>query len=157
MTVGEAFKATSSGFTISYDPAGADNQVLVDIHNAEVDSSLLTGMTPVTITDLTIRKDGFQAGSVTVGSAGAVGLENLLSATSASLTLTNFGVTFGTAASPTPTVSGSVALTLSDLSLFPNGNFVQTTATSVTGAYSFAGFDGTTSSGQLTLTVKGWT
>ena len=53
-------------------------------------------------------------------------------------------------------MSGTISLTLTGLQLFPAGSFVSVSASSVTGSFSFANFDGTDPSGQFTLTISGF-
>ena len=75
--------------------------------------------------------------------------------TGATLTASDFYVSFGSSTAQ-PSVTGTVSLTLMGVQLFPAGGWVTSQATSVTGSYSFGGFDGNDPSGQLSLTIAGF-
>src|SRR5262249_43129986 len=87
-------------------------------------------------------------------STAGASIGNFLTASGVTLTVSNFNVSFGTAANPAPSLSGTVGITISGLQLFPTGNFVQLQTSGVTAAYNFGNFDGSDPTGQLSLTIS---
>ncbi|HLP78333.1 MAG TPA: hypothetical protein VK327_15615, partial [Candidatus Paceibacterota bacterium] len=158
LNIGEALIAVARDVTFTYNSSGTETQQLVSIAGASVSSSQFLGFGSATLTNFKLRADGFSFDSFSLPLAGgtSVSIGNLLKATSATLTATSFDVSFGTTTT-SASMSGSVAVTLAGLELFPVGGFIQMQTTSVTGSYAFGGFDGTTATGKLSLTVSGMT
>ncbi|MGA2657222.1 MAG: LEPR-XLL domain-containing protein, partial [Verrucomicrobiota bacterium] len=156
LQLGGALTITASGVSLSYDPNGAATQTLATLQTATVTSGQFSGMPSATLSNFAIRGDGFSFSAFTLTSAtGATpGIGNFITTTGVTLTVSNFNVSFGTDTSG-PSLSGTIAATISGLNLFPDGNLVQFQATNVSAAYSFAGFDGVSSTGQLQVTVSG--
>ncbi len=156
LQLGEALTITASGVSLSYDPNGAATQTLATLQTATVTSSQFSGMPSATLSNFAIRGDGFSFGAFTLASASGAtpGIGNLITTTGVTLTVSDFNVSFGAGASG-PSLSGTIAATVSGLNLFPDGNLVQFQATNVSAAYSFAGFDGVSPTGQLQVTVTG--
>jgi len=153
--IGDALVVAATDVTFSYNSNGTETQELVSVGSATVTSSQFTGFSAEPLTNFKIRADGFSFDSVGLSSTSAVSLGNLISATSVNLTVSDFDVSFGTSTTDA-SLTGTVTLTLTGLQLFPNGGFIQSQATSVTGSYDFGTFDGTSPTGQLTLTIVGF-
>ena len=163
LTVGEALLVTANDITLNYDPSVTGSQTLVMGQSAMVSSPDFPAFPAVTLNNFDIRTDGFNFDSLILTDNNSLNFaSNILSVSGFTLTIAGpsmgmpFNVTYGTATTP-PSVSGSVSLMLSNVKLFPQGGFVTVGTTSVTGTYSFSNFDGTSPSGQLSLTVSGFT
>ena len=161
LSIGNAVSISASGIKLQYDPNGAANQTLATIYTATATSAEFSSFPTATLSNLVINADGFSFGAFTLSFTGTAAEPtlsfpgNILTVSGVNLTVTgspNFSVTYGAS----PSVSGTISLTLTGVQLFPQGNWVQFQASSVTGSYSFAGFDGTDPSGQLSLTVTGF-
>ncbi len=158
MNVGEALTITASNVNFTYDSTGTDTQTLATLQTATVTSTQFSGMPSATLSNFALRADGFSFDGFTLSSAqgAAPSIGNFLSTTGVALDVSNFDVSFGTSENPTPSLSGTVGITVSGLHLFSTGNYVQLETTGVTAAYNFGNFDGTDPTGQLTVTVSGF-
>ncbi|MDI1314237.1 hypothetical protein, partial [Prosthecobacter sp.] len=154
--VGEAFDVVASGVSLSYDPNGADDQVLATIQNATAISSLMEGLPTALLSNLVIRKDGFSFGAFTLNSAlgSSPSFGEFITTTGAQLQVSNFSVAFGTGTTPL-SLAGTVSLSLTGIKLFPNGGLITSSLTSATAAFDFSDFDGTSITGRLSLTLSG--
>lgn len=160
LNIGEALTIAGAGFNLNYDPNGSQTQTLATVASATAASPEFTGLPSATLTHFVLRADGFSFDNLSLTSAGAVSIAipsigNILTATGgATLSVSNFNVTFGTTASPTASLnSSSVTLTVLGLQLYPAGSFVSLTGTVVCN-YNFSNFNGTGSTGQLTITIS---
>ncbi len=158
MNVGEALTITASNVNFTYDSTGTDTQTLATLQTATVTSTQFSGMPSATLSNFALRADGFSFDGFTLSSAqgAAPSIGNFLSTTGVALDVSNFDVSFGTSENPTPSLSGTLGITVSGLHLFSTGNYVQLETTGVTAAYNFGNFDGTDPTGQLTVTVSGF-
>jgi len=158
MNLGEALSITARNVSLNFDSAGADNQTLAMIQTATVTSPQFSGMPTATLTNFAVRSDGFSFDALNLNSPSSANpsIGNFLKTTGVSLTVSNFNVSFGTTANPTPSLSGTVGISVSGLQLFPTGNFVQLQTTGVSASYNFGNFDGTDPTGQLTVTISGF-
>ena len=77
----------------------------------------------------------------------AIGIGNFISMTGVSLSITDFTIDTSNSTNP---ISGTIGLNIASLSLFPNGNFVQSNFSNITASY---GFGSATDSGKLTITI----
>ncbi len=170
LTIGEGLKINVGGLHFQFTPAGvagpsspaALNLALTGAAPV-ISSATLSGLSTTTsLTGLTLRSDGFSFNAATVNSTGAVSLTvggyPVLGASSASLTVSGPNSTspFNVTYSGTPSVAGSVNLTLTGLALFPNASALTTQFGALTASYGFNTFDGQNASGQLKLTVTGF-
>ena len=160
LKIGEALSISASNVNLAYNPAGAANQTLVTLSTATVQSGQFAGMPSGTLSNFKLRADGFSIGDFTLNSAGgsnpAIG--DFFKATSVALTVSNFDAKFGSlldSSLSAASFAGTVGIVITGPQLFPNGNYVQFQSSSVAAAYSFAGFDGTSPTGQLSVTISG--
>jgi len=157
--LGEALTISASGVSFTYNPSGPASQTLATLQTASVFSEQFTGLPTATLSNFALRGDGFSFGAVTLTSAPAATpkIGEFLTTTGATLTASAFNVFFGNTATNAPaTLSGTVGITLTGVKLFPKGGLIQFSALGVTAAYSFAGFDGVSATGRLSLTVSGF-
>jgi hypothetical protein len=153
LAIGTTFTADASDVLVTYDPNDSDpHQQLVQIGAGTLDfkfgSSDITG----NITNLTIYADGFHFDSVTIADTGTISLGSILTITNPSVTLTDFGVTFGSNASVSE--SGSLTLSAASASLNVGSAFTASaTNLSITIALDPADLGNTTiTAGMLSLT-----
>jgi len=117
LAIGSVFTADASGVLVTYDPADSDpHQQLVQIGTGLLDFKF--GQSDITgsLTNLTIYKDGFHFDSVTIAYVGTINLGSILTITDPSVTLTDFGLTFGSG-NVTFTTSGSLTLSAATATL----------------------------------------
>lgn len=157
LTVGEALQFSSATIDIAYVPAGSANQTLVDATGVTVTTPSMVGAGSANLDHLILRKNGFQfAGTVTLDATAAAGspvtFGEIFSVSRITLAATNLNVTFSGPAS----VTGTIALTFENISLFPAGGFFTTTVGTLTAGFDFSGFNGTDPSGSMVLTVTGF-
>ncbi len=160
LNIGEALIIAGSGFNFTYDPNGTQTQTLATVANATAAAPQLTGLPSATLTQFVLRADGFSFGNLTLSTTNSIslalpGVGTILTATGgATLTASNFNVSFGTTASPTPTLgSSSVTLSVYGLEIYPVGSFFTMQGTVVCN-YDFSNFNGTGTTGQLTITIS---
>ncbi len=115
LTIGSVFTATSSNVLVTYNPALPSSQQIVQIGTGTLDFKLGSSDITGSLTNLTIYGDGFHFDSVTIGYTGSISLGSLLTLTGPSVTLTDFGVTFGSGAGVTE--RGSLTVGVSSASL----------------------------------------
>ena len=163
LAMGQALLITASGtagtpaITLSYNP-GLSSQTLATVSNATATSPDFPGIPSATVTNLTIMTNGFSFSGFNLTFAGtqsdpALSLaDNAISVTAATLAVSNFSVTYGSS----PSLTGTIMVTLTNAALFPNGGFVTMQANTATGSFSFANFDGALPSGQLSFTISGF-
>ncbi len=156
--VGEALAITASNVNFTYNSNTTTAQTLATIQTATVSSPQFASIPTATLSNFAIRTDGFSFGGLSLSSAAgsSPSIGSFLTASSVALTASNFNVSFGTTASPTPSLTGTVGVTLAGLQLYPIGNIVHLQSSSVTAAYNFGNFDGTDPTGQLTVTISGF-
>ena len=130
LAVGTIFTADASGVIITYDPSSSDpHQQLVEIGSGTVDFSSL-GLSG-SLTNLTIYKDGFHFDSFTVSYSGDIKLGSILTITDPSITLTDFGVTFG-GGNTSFAANGSIILAAASLKVAVGGAEFNGTDLSIT-------------------------
>ena len=140
LPIGEALVVKLGAVTLS--PGKA---VMASVASAVVESPLFGGLSG-TISNFQIKRTGFTLGSLTLNAAGTLSVGNYLTVSGVTLTATNFAVD----RTATPVVSGTIAVSVGSLSLFPNGNYLTTTATGLVASYELAN---AAASGRLTVTV----
>ncbi|MGB0582254.1 MAG: LEPR-XLL domain-containing protein, partial [Limisphaerales bacterium] len=147
LTVGESIRVQSSNINVSYDSKdNATDQELATIGSANISSSLIGGLS-VETASWTIRKSGFEIGSVTLSpQGGVVGIDGLLEFNQASLAVADLDVAYGSGTA----VTGSVTLTASSGRLYPSVASVSSALTSFNAQFEFSGAN---PSGDLILTV----
>jgi len=157
VNIGEALTVTASNVGLTYNSTGTDSQTLATILSATVASPQFSSLS-ATLHNFAVRADGFSFDAFNMSSASgsSPSIGDFLSTSGVTLTVSNFNVSFGTSAHPTPSLSGTVGITVSDLQLFPAGGFVQLQTTGVTASYNFGNFDGIDPTGKLTVTVSGF-
>jgi len=117
LTVGSVLTAGATNVVLSYNPADTDpHQQLVQIGAGTLDIKLGTSDITGSLTNLTIYADGFQFDSVTINYTGQINLGSILTLTNPTVTLTDFGVTFG-GGNATFTDSGSLTVTVASGSM----------------------------------------
>ena len=157
INVGEALTITASNVGFTYNSSGTDSQTLATLQTATVSSTQFSGLPTATLSNFAVRADGFSFSSFDLNSTSASqGIGNFVSTTGVALAVSNFNVSFGTAATPSPSMSGTVGVTLTGLQLFPTGSYVHLQTSSVAAAYNFSNFDGVDPTGQLTVTISGF-
>lgn len=120
--------------------------VMLTVSNVAVESNLIGGLSG-TLSSFELRRSGFSLGNLTLSATGTNNIGGVLVLSGVSLSTTNF-VLDRTAATP---VTGSVALTVGGLTLFPDSGFIQTSVTGLTATYDFS--QGIASTGQLSLSI----
>ena len=117
---------------------------MLAVDNVGVSSPLL-GLNG-TLSHFELRKTGISFGTLTISPTDPVTVGNFASLTGVTFAINN--LVFDTSA--TQFASGQITLTIGNLSLFPNGNFVQSNFSNITASY---GFGSATDSGKLTITI----
>ena len=130
LSVGEALDITASNVVLT-----PGSNTLATIASAQVSSKQITGLSPVSITNLAILRTGFTLGNLTINQIGTAQIGNFLSITGGVLTVENFVFSY----SPTLSVTGVIRLKATTLQLFPNGGYVQSTTSNIEGIYQFSG------------------
>ncbi len=124
LSVGSILTAGASNVLVTYNPADTDpHQQLVQLGSGMIDFTQF-GITG-SVTNLTIYEDGFHFDSVTIAYAGTVSLGSILSLTNPSVTLTDFGVTFGSG-NTSFSETGSLTVSVASASLNVGSAFMAT-------------------------------
>jgi hypothetical protein len=125
LSVGSAFTAHASGVTLSFDPTNSDpHQQLVEIASGTVNFVPL-GLNG-NLSKLTIYEDGFHFDSLSITKNQDFTF-GALKFSDPTLTLTDFGVTFGNSV----TVSGSIGVSAATASLFEGNSTFSISATNL--------------------------
>jgi hypothetical protein len=117
LAVGSVFTASSSNVLVTYNPSLPDSQQIVQIGTGTLDFKVGSSDIIGSLTNLTIYGDGFHFDSVTISYSGSVSLGSLLTLTGPSVTLTDFGVTFGSGGGVTEGGSLTVGVTSASLNI----------------------------------------
>jgi hypothetical protein len=143
LTMGEALTITASNVVLT--PGQA---TIATIASASVNSAAFSGLAPVTLSNLKIRRDGFSLGSLVLqqasGQTATIG--SFLSMSGVSVSVNNFSLTVQDSG---VTVSGNIQFGADSISLFPGSSVVQSNLKQFTGQYTFAGAN----AGALVLTI----
>ena len=127
LVVGTVLTANASDVLITYDPEDSDpHQQLVQIGAGTITFNQfnITG----SLTNLKVYKDGFHFDSVTIAYTGTVTMGSILSLKDPSVTLTDFGVTFG-GSNTTITANGTLTLAVASATLNVGSSFTATATT----------------------------
>ncbi|MCD8483718.1 MAG: hypothetical protein LR015_14360 [Verrucomicrobia bacterium] len=135
VTIGEAFVLLSSGINLSFDPNGDASQEIANVGTASLTAVALDGLSAVILEDLSIRADGFELGSLILGvpAGETVSIGDAITFTGARVELTNFGVSFATGE-----ISGTAALLVDGLELFPDNDAINLTVSDFNAQFDFS-------------------
>ncbi|MCD8483507.1 MAG: hypothetical protein LR015_13115 [Verrucomicrobia bacterium] len=135
LLVGEALRLDAETVTIQYDPNGSSDQEIAVVGAAQLSSPMFNGLSAVTLTDLSLRADGFSLGTVQIGQAGGetVTVAEVVTLTGVAVQLENFAVKFANDA-----VEGVIDITVAELSqLEMKGSFFSLSVSGLTGTFDF--------------------
>ncbi len=148
--LGEAIRVQTGAFTIAPNSSSANT-----ISSATVSSPLVTGFNNGTVSDVQLTDTGISIGSVTLSpdEGEAVTIDDFISISGASLVVENLVID---TASDTP-ISGSITLSSSSVSLYPQSSIVSGALSGVTAVFDLSGSNPTgdlaISADALSLTI----
>jgi hypothetical protein len=128
LDVGKAVTATANGFELTYDPSQGNTQRLMHITDGSITIPAINLTTA--ITGLNIYGDGFHFDSFTIQKP-SLSISTLLTASNVTLSMTDFGVTYGQA----PTYDGTISVSIGSATF--NVKAIDATATALTGTVTF--------------------
>ena len=144
IAIGEALTIHLGNVTIQ--PA---DDVILSLDEATVSSNLFSGLGTATITDFELTKTGFSLGSFTIDALldKTLSLGGFLEFGSVSIVVTDLKVD----TQADPILTGSIAVTVGDMVLFPGNSVLTSSFGNITIAYDFASPGAI---GQLTITTE---
>ncbi len=131
LTAGSAFEVDAAGITIQYDPADDGVQELVKIMDGTI--TILPISLSATVSNLSIRTDGFGFGELTVEVEGDFALGGIMTLVDPGITIKDFNVVYGESFSFT----GSITVFAGEAAFFPGNSFFSAELTGVAATVNF--------------------